>query len=106
MGVRIPPPLPEIEALSKERGKCSTERKVSVPGSKEVFMATQAGKVKNEESRVSRAAAGVGQKVFGKVADTREFLYDVRGEMKQGTWPSRDDVMSTTTVAIATVFFF
>lgn len=69
-------------------------------------MATQAVKVKNEESRVTGAAAGFGQKVSGTVADTREFLHDVRVEMKQVTWPSRDDVMSTTTVVIATVFFF
>jgi len=30
----------------------------------------------------------------------------VRVEMKQVTWPSRDDVVSTTGVVIATVAFF
>ena len=72
-------------------------------------MATQAVKVKNEESAsnaITRGAAGIGEKVSGTVADAREFLHDVRVEMKQVTWPSRDDVMSTTTVVIATVFFF
>jgi len=65
--------------------------------------------VKNEESQgnaITGAAAGIGQKVTGTVHDTREFLHDVRVEMKQVTWPSREDVVSTTGVVIATVFFF
>ena len=72
-------------------------------------MATQAVKVKNEESQgnaITGAAAGIGQKVTGTVHDTHEFLHDVRVEMKQVTWPSREDVVSTTGVVIATVFFF
>ena len=72
-------------------------------------MATQAVKVKNEESQsnaITGAAAGIGQKVTGTVSDTREFLHDVRVEMKQVTWPNRDDVISTTTVVIVTVAFF
>ena len=79
------------------------------PGSEEGFMATQAVKVKNDESggnAITGAAAGIGQRVSGTVTDTREFLHDVRVEMKQVTWPSKDDVVSTTTVVIATVFFF
>ena len=71
-------------------------------------MAT-AVKVKNEESQgnaITGAAAGIGQQVTGTVHDTREFLHDVRVEMKQVTWPSREDVVSTTGVVIATVFFF
>jgi preprotein translocase subunit SecE len=70
---------------------------------------TTAVKVKNEESQgnaITGAAAGIGQKVTGTVQDTREFLHDVRVEMKQVTWPSREDVVSTTGVVIATVFFF
>lgn len=72
-------------------------------------MATHAVKVKNDESgsnAITGAAAGIGQRVSGTVADTREFMHDVRVEMKQVTWPSKDDVVSTTTVVIATVFFF
>jgi len=72
-------------------------------------MATQAVKVKNEESQgnaITGAAAGVGQRVSGTVADTREFLHDVRVEMKQVTWPSREDVIATTWVVVATVAFF
>ncbi|MGB2623913.1 MAG: preprotein translocase subunit SecE [Candidatus Acidiferrum sp.] len=33
-------------------------------------------------------------------------MHDVRVEMKQVTWPTREDVFSTTGVVIATVFFF
>ncbi len=36
----------------------------------------------------------------------RTFLHEVRVEMRQVTWPTRDDVTSTTFVVIATVFFF
>jgi preprotein translocase SecE subunit len=72
-------------------------------------MATQAVKVKNEENEknaITGAASSVGQKVTGSIEGTREFLHDVRVEMKQVTWPNRDDVISTTTVVIATVAFF
>jgi preprotein translocase subunit SecE len=72
-------------------------------------MTTQAVKVKNGESQgnaITGAAAGVGEKLSGTIANTREFLHDVRVEMKQVTWPSREDVISTTGVVVATVFFF
>ena len=69
----------------------------------------QAAKVKNGEAQgnvITGAAAGVGEKVTGTIANTREFLHDVRVEMKQVTWPSREDVVATTWVVIATVAFF
>ena len=72
-------------------------------------MATQAVKVKNDELQgggIGGAAGNLGGKISGTVQDTRQFLHDVRVEMKQVTWPSRDDVISTTGVVIATVFFF
>jgi preprotein translocase subunit SecE len=72
-------------------------------------MTTQAVKVKNEESQgsaITGAAAGVGEKVTGSLANAREFLHEVRVEMKQVTWPSREDVVSTTGIVIATVAFF
>ena len=46
------------------------------------------------------------RKVTGSIEGTKEFLHDVRVEMKQVTWPSREDVVSTTGVVIATVAFF
>ena len=72
-------------------------------------MATQAVKVKNDESTgnaITGAAAGFGENVKDKIANSREFLHDVRVEMKQVTWPSREEVLATTGVVIATVFFF
>ncbi|HEV8385193.1 MAG TPA: preprotein translocase subunit SecE [Candidatus Acidoferrales bacterium] len=36
----------------------------------------------------------------------RQFLHEVRVEMRQVTWPTRDDVRGTTIVVILTVFFF
>lgn len=36
----------------------------------------------------------------------RQFLHDVRVEMRQVNWPSRQDVWSTTIVVIVTVAFF
>jgi len=72
-------------------------------------MATQAVKVKNGESQgnaITGAAAGVGEKVTSKFAEMKEFLHDTRVEMKQVTWPSREDVVATTWVVVVTVAFF
>ena len=69
----------------------------------------QAVKVKNDDSQgnaITGAASGLGEKVAGSIAGTKEFLHDVRVEVKQVTWPSREDVISTTGVVIATVAFF
>ena len=68
------------------------------------FMATRAAKM-NEESQGGSNLPLV-NKVTGTVQGSREFLHDVRVEMKQVTWPSREDVISTTGVVIATVAFF
>ena len=40
------------------------------------------------------------------VESTRQYLTDIRGEMKRVTWPSRAKVESTTVVVIASVFAF
>jgi preprotein translocase subunit SecE len=69
----------------------------------------QAVKVKNDDSQgnaITGAASGIGEKVTGSIESTKEFLHDVRVEVKQVTWPSREDVISTTGVVIATVAFF
>ena len=72
-------------------------------------MASQAAKVKSDESQgnaFTGAAAGIGEKVSGTFADAKEFLHDTRVEMKQVTWPTRDDVVATTWVVVVTVAFF
>jgi preprotein translocase subunit SecE len=69
----------------------------------------QAVKVKSDDSQgnaITGAASGLGEKVAGSIEGTKEFLHDVRVEVKQVTWPSREDVISTTGVVIATVAFF
>jgi len=40
------------------------------------------------------------------VESTREYLIDIRSEMKRVTWPSRQKVESTTLVVIVSVFAF
>ena len=66
-------------------------------------MATRAVKMNEEAQSGAKLPLN---KVTGTIQDTREFLHDVRVEMKQVTWPSREDVVSTTGVVIATVAFF
>jgi preprotein translocase subunit SecE len=68
-------------------------------------MATRAVKMSSDESQ-GGAGSELTKKVSGTITNTREFLHDVRVEMKQVTWPSREDVVSTTGVVVATVFFF
>ena len=66
-------------------------------------MATRSVKMNDESQGGSHLPLN---KVTGAIQDSREFLHDVRVEMKQVTWPNRDDVVSTTGVVIATVAFF
>ncbi len=40
------------------------------------------------------------------VDSTREYLNDIRSEMRRVTWPSRQQVESTTLVVILSVFVF
>ncbi len=68
-------------------------------------MATQAVKVKNEEMQGGTGGA-IGKRISEAILGVQGYLHDVRVEMKQVTWPTRDDVKSTTGVVIGTVFFF
>jgi preprotein translocase subunit SecE len=69
-----------------------------------MVMATRAVKM-NDDSQ-SGSNLPLVNKVTDSVQETRQFLHDVRVEMKQVTWPNREDVISTTGVVIATVAFF
>ena len=44
--------------------------------------------------------------VRSKVTAVKEFYVETRLEMKRVTWPTRQQVQSTTIVVIVTVFFF
>ena len=41
-----------------------------------------------------------------KLAELRAFFTEVRSELKKVTWPSRNEVYSTTVVVILTTIFF
>jgi preprotein translocase subunit SecE len=69
----------------------------------------QAAKLRPEET----SGTGSGFAVPGPLAKLaeypkrwRQFLHEVRVEMRQVNWPTRDDVRSTTAVVIVTVAFF
>ena len=64
-------------------------------------MATQVAKVEEEKQ-----PSQLQQRVSGSLQSSTEFIHDVRVELKKVTWPSREDVTSTTGVVIATVAFF
>jgi preprotein translocase subunit SecE len=69
----------------------------------------QAAKMNKEEAEHRVSGFSLMEPV-GKMAAyprrLRSFLHDVRVEMKQVNWPSRDDVISTTIVVTVTVAFF
>jgi preprotein translocase SecE subunit len=69
--------------------------------------AVEARKMEKEEGGSGPAwlagALGWGPR---KAAELRTFATDVRGELKKVTWPSRNEVYSTTIVVLATTVFF
>jgi len=73
-------------------------------------MSTQVTKVKNEEGQgsggTSFAVRSLAQRALEYPRRFRQFLHEVRVEMKQVTWPTWADVRATTAVVIVTVFFF
>ena len=57
------------------------------------------------EQERSSAQQGI-SRVVGFYSRSREFLKDVRGEMRKVVTPSRDEVRTTTTVVVVAVFAF
>jgi preprotein translocase subunit SecE len=49
---------------------------------------------------------GVVQRIVEYPKRLKQFIHEVRVEMSKVNWPSRDDVISTTTVVIVTVAIF
>ena len=47
-----------------------------------------------------------GEKIKTWADSTKQFYLDVRSEMKKVSWPSRQEVVSTTLVVIVAVLFF
>lgn len=55
----------------------------------------------------SRGDAGsAGQKALGWPQKIRDYVEDLRSEMRRVTWPSWNQVRATTTVVIVAVFLF
>jgi len=58
------------------------------------------------ESRTGGWLGGAMETVKSYPRRMREYLHEVRIELRQVTWPSREDVISTTFVVIVAVAFF
>jgi preprotein translocase subunit SecE len=76
-------------------------------------MASQAERLKNQamaggedESRAGGWLSGALDKLKSYPQRLRDYLHEVRIEMHQVTWPSRDQVISTTFVVVVAVAFF
>ncbi len=65
-------------------------------------MADRDKRVTNGESAVARTHGWFSD----KIEEFREFYNETRYEMQRVTWPTRDQVQSTTIVVVLTVFFF
>ena len=65
-------------------------------------------KAKVADKLAERGQAGLGpaNQLTGMLTRTADFLRDVRSEMRKVTTPSREEVRTTTTVVIVTVFAF
>lgn len=57
-----------------------------------------------ETTAVSEAGQRPG--VSGWVAGVKEYISDIKAEMRRVTWPSKNQVQATTAVVIAAVFLF
>ena len=58
------------------------------------------------DKRIGGSMPGVIGWVPRKFAEGRAFINEARTELKKVTWPSRQEVQSTTLVVIATAIFF
>ena len=72
-------------------------------------MALQAERLKNQEMSGGPGEPRLGG-LLGRLKERPrqwgEFLHEVRVEMRQVTWPSRNEVVTTTFVVITAVVFF
>jgi preprotein translocase subunit SecE len=57
-------------------------------------------------SQATTEAAHPQREVGGKLGQAKQFYRDVKLEMKKVSWPTRQEVYSTTFVVLIAVFFF
>jgi preprotein translocase subunit SecE len=62
--------------------------------------------IENVKSVPARTGDGGGGGITGWWHNSRNFLTEVRNEMKRVTWPARKEVYATTVVVILTSAFF
>jgi len=58
------------------------------------------------QGKLTNAVSPLPGKITGNIEKVKNFLQDVRGEMRKVVTPSRKEVQATTTVVIVTVFAF
>ena len=63
-------------------------------------------KVADKLAERGQDSSGQGNQLTGMFTRAADFLRDVRSEMRKVTTPSREEVRTTTTVVIITVFAF
>ena len=68
--------------------------------------AVSKAKVADKLAERGKGLPGEGNQLTGMYTRTVDFLRDVRSEMRKVTTPSREEVRTTTTVVIVTVFAF
>ena len=68
--------------------------------------AVSKAKVADKLAERGQGGSGQGNQLTGMFTRAADFLRDVRSEMRKVTTPSREEVRTTTTVVIVTVFAF
>ena len=69
----------------------------------------EARKIEKDEAKGAAGPGGLASAlgfVPRKLKELRNFFIEVRSELKKVTWPSFEEVRSTTIVVVATAFFF
>lgn len=58
------------------------------------------------ESTAMSPASQPANKAMGWLASAKEYISDLKAEMRRVTWPGKNQVQATTAVVIAAVFLF
>jgi preprotein translocase subunit SecE len=86
MGVRLPPPLPRTGEKDSPSGDKRPGRRIS-----------KTMKLDMAEELAARK---------GSLTRFREYVAEVRAEMRRVTWPGKQEIYSTTVMVIITTFLF
>jgi preprotein translocase subunit SecE len=86
--------------------KSATVVRDEKPGAQPEKAVTKAAGKATDKLAERGPEGGQGNQLTGFFTRTADFLRDVRSEMRKVTTPSREEVRTTTTVVIITVFAF